>query len=72
MRHEGNIFGASQSGDQTMLRIDNVFDRELMSLARREASLIIESDPELTDPQHAGIADARDRFLTRIQQYISN
>ena len=72
MRHEGDIFGTSQSGDQTMLRIANVFDQDLMALARREASLIIEADPEITAPSHAGIAAARDRFLTRVQQHISD
>ncbi len=72
MRHEGDIFGTSQSGDQTMLRIANVFDQDLMALARREAALIIEADPELTDAKHAGIAAARDRFLTRVQEHISD
>ncbi len=72
MRHEGDIFGTSQSGDQTMLRIANIFDQDLMALARQEASLIIESDPELTDPKHAGIAAARDRFLARAEQHISD
>ena len=72
MRHEGDIFGTSQSGDQTMLRIANVFDQDLMALARREASLIIETDPELTDPKHAGIAASRDRFLTRVREHISD
>ena len=72
MRHEGDIFGTSQSGDQTMLRIASVFDQDLMALARREASLIIEADPELTAPGHAGIAAARDRFLTRVREHISD
>ena len=72
MRHEGDLFGTSRSGDQTMLRIANVFDQDLMALARQEASLIIESDPELTAPKHAGIAAAHDRFLTRVQEHISD
>lgn len=72
MRHEGDIFGTSQSGDQTMLRIASIFDQDLMALARREASAILDADPELTDPKHAGIVAERDRFLNRVQAHISD
>lgn len=72
MRHEGDIFGTTQSGDQTMLRIANVFDQDLMALARQEAAAILDADPELTDPKHAGIAAERDRFLARVQDNISD
>ena len=72
MRHEGDIFGTSQSGDQTVLRIANLFDQDLMALARAEAAQIIETDPELAAPQHADIAAARDRFLQRVQAQISD
>ena len=71
-RHEGNIFGTLQSGEQTMLRIANLFDLDLLAMARREAGLIIEADPELAAPEHAGIAAARDRFLGRFQKHISD
>ncbi len=72
MRHEGDIFGTSQSGDQTMLRIASIFDQDLMALARREAAAILDADPELTDPRHAGIVAERDRFLNRVQAHISD
>jgi ATP-dependent DNA helicase RecG len=72
MRHEGDIFGTTQSGDQTMLRIANVFDQDLMALARQEATAILDADPELTDPKHAGIVAERDRFLARVQDNISD
>ena len=72
MRHEGDIFGTTQSGDQTMLRIANVFDQDLMALARQEAAAILDADPELTDPKHAGILAERDRFLARVQDSISD
>jgi ATP-dependent DNA helicase RecG len=72
MRHEGDIFGTSQSGEQTSLRIANLFDQDLMALARREAANIMETDPELTDPRNAGIAEERDRFLTRAEQHIGD
>jgi ATP-dependent DNA helicase RecG len=72
MRHEGDIFGTTQSGDQTMLRITNVFDQDLMALARQEAAAILDADPDLTDPKHAGIVAERDRFLARVQDNISD
>ena len=72
MRHEGDIFGTSQSGDQTVLRIANIFDQDLMALARQEAGRIIEADPELTHPDHAGIVAERDRFLNRVQIHIAD
>ncbi|CAI8045618.1 ATP-dependent DNA helicase RecG [Geodia barretti] len=72
IRHEGDIFGTSQSGEQTALRIANLFDQDLMALARREAANIMEADPELTDPRHAGVAEERDRFLTRAEQHIGD
>ena len=72
MRHEGDIFGTTQSGDQTMLRIANAFDQDLMALARQEAAAILDVDPDLTDPKHAGIVAERDRFLARVQENISD
>lgn len=72
MRHEGDIFGTTQSGDQTILRIANVFDQDLMALARQEAAAILDADPDLTDPKHAGIVAERDRFLARVQDNISD
>ena len=72
MRHEGDIFGTSQSGDQTVLRIANIFDQDLLALARREAAVIIEDDPELESPRHAGIAAERDRFLNRAQAHVAD
>ena len=50
-----------------MLRIANVFDQDLMALARQEATMILDADPDLTDPKHAGIVAERDRFLARFR-----
>ena len=72
MRHEGDIFGTSQSGEQTMLRVASLFDQDLMALARREANGLIETDPELAAPEHRGIAAERDRFLNRVAAHISD
>ena len=72
MRHEGDIFGTSQSGDQTVLRIASLFDQDLMALARQEAARIIDADPQLARPEHAGVAAERDRFLNRVQAHIGD
>ena len=72
MRHEGDIFGTSQSGDQTLLRIASLFDQDLMALARQEALDIIERDPTLSHPEHAAIAAERDRFLSRVEYHIGD
>ncbi len=72
MRHEGDIFGTTQSGDQTVLRVANVFDQDLLALARQVATNLIAADPNLEDPKHAGIAAERDRFLNRVQANISD
>ena len=72
MRHEGDIFGTSQSGEQTMLRIASLFDQDLIALARTEAMSLLEADPDLADPAHAELADQRDRFLARVQQNLTD
>ena len=72
MRREGDIFGTTQSGDQTVLRVANLFDQDLLALARQEAAAIMETDPDLAEPEHAGIVAERDRFLDRFQANISD
>lgn len=72
MRHEGDIFGTSQSGEQTMLRIANLFDQDLIALARTEALSLMDADPGLADPAHAELAAQRDRFLARVQQNLTD
>lgn len=72
MRREGDIFGTSQSGEQTMLRIANIFDQDLLALAREEAGRLIRDDAELSDPTHAGIRAERDRFLSRVASHNSD
>ena len=72
MRHEGDIFGTSQSGEQTMLRIASLFDQDLIALARTEAMSLLEADPGLVDPAHAELAAQRDRFLARVQQNLTD
>ena len=72
MRHEGDIFGTSQSGDQTTLRIASIFDQDLIALARTEALALMASDPDLTDPTHAELAAQRDRFLAQVQENLAD
>lgn len=72
MRHEGDIFGTSQSGDQTTLRIASIFDQDLIALARTEALALMDADPNLADPAHAELAAQRDRFLAQVQENLTD
>ena len=52
MRGPGDFLGTRQSGlpDLTMLRTG--FDSRILEQARRAASQILDSDPDLTAPEH--------------------
>ena len=62
LRGPGDFFGTRQSGLPN-LRMAQLSDRELLETARREASRMMEEDPELTAPEHALLAAEVARFL---------
>ena len=62
LRGPGDFFGTRQSGLPN-LRMAQLSDRELLETARREASRMMEEDPELTAPEHAPLAVQVARFL---------
>ena len=62
LRGPGDFFGTRQSGLPN-LRMAQLSDRKLLETARREASRMMEEDPELTDPDHAPLAAQVARFL---------
>ena len=70
LRGPGDFFGTRQSGlpDLKMARLS---DRELLTVAREEASRLIEQDPELAAPEHAGLAKRITRFLDRVSNESS-
>jgi ATP-dependent DNA helicase RecG len=65
LRGPGDFFGTRQSGLPD-LRMARLSDRELLSMAREEASRLIDQDPELALPEHAGLARQVARFLDRV------
>ena len=62
LRGPGDFFGTRQSGLPN-LRMAQLSDRKLLETARREASRMMEEDPELTDLEHAPLAAQVARFL---------
>ena len=62
LRGPGDFFGTRQSGLPN-LRMAQLSDRELLETARREASRMMDEDPELTAPEHAPLAAQVARFL---------
>ena len=62
LRGPGDFFGTRQSGLPN-LRMAQLSDKELLETARREASRMMDEDPELTAPEHATLAAQVARFL---------
>jgi ATP-dependent DNA helicase RecG len=60
-RGPGDFLGTRQSGFAE-LRMAKLSDVRLIELARREAVRLFQSDPTLTSPEHAELAEAVDEF----------
>ena len=65
MRGPGDFFGTRQSGLPS-LRMAQLSDRDLLDMARHEATSIIEKDPELALEEHATLAAQVARFMERV------
>ena len=65
LRGPGDFFGTRQSGLPD-LRMARLSDRELLAQAREEATALIEQDPQLVSPEHAGLSRQVARFLDRV------
>ncbi len=65
IRGPGEIFGTRQSGAPSFRVADLVKDMRLLEVARQEAFRILEQDPELSQPAHATLREAVDRFRHR-------
>ena len=70
LRGPGDFFGTRQSGLPN-LRMAQPSDLDLLDLARQEATRIIEEDPELHQPRHAGVAGQVARYVERVSGEIS-
>ena len=65
LRGPGDFFGTRQSGLPN-LRMAHMSDRGLLQLAREEAALLYEDDPDLAAPAHAAVSGMVQRFLGRV------
>jgi len=70
LRGPGEYFGVRQSGLPD-LRVASLTDVELIELARKEATRVLEADPELRQPQHAALARRMAQWWGRITAEVS-
>ncbi len=70
LRGPGDFFGTRQSGLPN-LRMAQLSDRDLLDLARQEATRIMEEDPDLEAARHAGLAGQVARFMERVSGEMS-
>jgi ATP-dependent DNA helicase RecG len=66
MRGPGEFFGTRQAGVPD-LRVASLLDTRLIELARSEATRLLEDDPDLAKPDHAGLA----REVARLFQQVT-
>jgi ATP-dependent DNA helicase RecG len=65
LRGPGDTFGTRQSGAPT-LHVASLLDATLIAAARAEAETLIDADPHLTAPEHAGIRDLVRRYAEEV------
>ncbi len=70
LRGPGDFFGTRQSGLPN-LRMAHISDRPLLELARDEAAKLMEEDPGLMSPEHAGIAAQVARFVDQASANVA-
>ena len=70
LRGPGDFFGTRQSGLPS-LRMAHITDRELLELARNEAAMLMEKDPELKLPCNASIAAQVARFVDQASANVA-
>ena len=70
LRGPGDFFGTRQSG-LPALRMAKLSDRDLLDLARQQATRIMDEDPELARAEHAALAAQVARFTERVSGEMS-
>ena len=70
LRGPGDYFGTRQSGRPT-LRMARLSDHDLLKKAREEAESLLQSDPELKEPDHQGVAKQVARFIDQVSGEVS-
>ena len=61
LRGPGDFFGVRQSG-LPALRLANLSNVQILEQARAEAQIILREDPNLSNPEHLGLAEQVGRF----------
>lgn len=69
LRGPGDLVGTRQSGLPEFRHANLMTDGPLISEAREAAFAMVDSDPELSRPEHAGIRAALEGEVRRIMQY---
>lgn len=67
LRGPGDFFGTRQSGLPD-LRMARLSDRELLEVARQEASRLLQDDPKLSNPEHKTILSRVNAFLSKVSE----
>ncbi|MBI5825609.1 MAG: ATP-dependent DNA helicase RecG [Chloroflexi bacterium] len=62
LRGPGEFLGTRQAGYASTLKMANITDVKLIEKAREQAQALFERDPELSQPEHALLAEAFERF----------
>jgi ATP-dependent DNA helicase RecG len=70
LRGPGDFFGTRQSGLPS-LKMAHLTDLELLEMARNEATKLMEGDPDLKQPDHAGIAAQVARFVDQASANVA-
>jgi ATP-dependent DNA helicase RecG len=70
LRGPGELLGTSQHGDVALRVADLVKDAPLLSLAREDASALLESDPRLSRPEHGLLRERLVSLYARKWQWI--
>jgi len=70
LRGPGEYFGVRQSG-MPDLKVASITDTPLIELARKEATRILESDPDLSRPEHRHLRQRLSRLLEGVTAEIS-
>jgi ATP-dependent DNA helicase RecG len=70
IRGQGDLFGAQQHGTPVLRFADLLEDEDLLVRAQAEARSLVESDPELTAPEHASLkAHLGARYRERLEMF---
>jgi ATP-dependent DNA helicase RecG len=62
IRGPGEFLGTRQAGYTSSLRMASITDVQLIDKARTQAQSVFEKDPDLSQPEHALLAEALGRF----------